>query len=224
MSLADAIEALRKAAPLVPLVPSPKNQREPLEAAPIKAVPLVPWVPSEKTKSYGEAEEAEGQRDGGQRAKGQNGEVSNSSIQGNPGNHNKPLTEEELAALITREARRVGLAPADLWAFLSVEDLEAIGTGAPDEIAALRAFAESRSRTGERTKAGHDWPFPGKAESGTDYRPVCCGDCAHFERDRIGDGHGIGTCKAGMPARGLPRYPGALRVCRGFVDRQEGEQ
>lgn len=37
--------------PAVPPVPSPKNQREPLEAANYAAVPLVPPVPPEKTKT-----------------------------------------------------------------------------------------------------------------------------------------------------------------------------
>jgi hypothetical protein len=160
MSLAGAIEALRKAIP-VPPVPPVENLVEPPEAAPAGAVPPVPPVPPEKTKSYGETAETGDQEGNGQGVKGQNGEVSNSSIQWNPWNQGKPLTEQELVSLITREAQRVKLLPADLWAFLSREDIELIRQGHPADIAALRAFAESRSRTGDRMTGGHDWPFPG---------------------------------------------------------------
>lgn len=43
----------------VPPVPSPKNEREPLEAAPDKAVPSVPPVPSEKTAAKVKSKDAE---------------------------------------------------------------------------------------------------------------------------------------------------------------------
>jgi hypothetical protein len=57
---------------------------------------------------------------------------------------------------------------------------------------------------------------------GTMQRPlqaVRCGDCAHFRPDTIGDGTGIGSCGAGVPARpGWPaRYPAAERHCREFA-------
>lgn len=73
----------------------------------------------------------------------------------------KPLTDEELANLITREAHRAGLLPADLWRFLAEDDIGAIRTGEPGEIAALRAFAASRGHTMDKTEGGHALPFPG---------------------------------------------------------------
>jgi hypothetical protein len=55
---------------------------------------------------------------------------------------------------------------------------------------------------------------------GTMQRPlqaVRCGDCAHFRPDTIGDGTGIGSCLAGVPLHGLPRYPKAERHCPAFL-------
>lgn len=46
--------------------------------------------------------------------------------------------------------------------------------------------------------------------------PVACGDCRHFEPDTIGDGSGIGSCGAGAPLSGPPRYPRVERYCRRF--------
>lgn len=46
----------------------------------------------------------------------------------------------------------------------------------------------------------------------TDTGRVCCGDCGHFERDRIGDGSGIGACAV------LDRPPGGLLYPR--IDRR----
>lgn len=154
------------------------------------------------------------------RGKSENGELLDSGFSRNGCSSYPPLTEHELVALITRTAKRFKLCPADLWAFLSLEDLDALRSGDPQELQALGAFAESVSRTGERIMGGHNLPFPGEAETpGTHHGPVCCGNCGRFERDAIGDGHGIGRCLAGVPPRpGFPaRYPRAERYCRGFV-------
>jgi hypothetical protein len=43
----------------------------------------------------------------------------------------------------------------------------------------------------------------------TDTGRVCCGDCGHFQRDRIGDGSGIGRCAV------LDNPPGGLLWPRG---------
>jgi hypothetical protein len=43
---------------------------------------------------------------------------------------------------------------------------------------------------------------------------VCCGDCGHFERDRIGDGTGIGNCPTVNPPDLL--WPGTERHCLRF--------
>jgi hypothetical protein len=211
MSLAGAIEALRRA---VPPVPSAATPAEPPEAAPDGRVPPVPSVPPENEQAHHEAAEPDTRENPAQGQRNQNGEVLNSSVLRNPWN---PLSEQELAAFVTRAAHRYKLEPADLWAFLSPEDIEALQTGDPEELRALAAFAYSRSLTGERTRGGHDRPFPGVAEGAGSFKPVCCGDCAHFERDRIGDGHGIGRCKAGMRPGGGALYPGTLRTCRGFA-------
>jgi hypothetical protein len=216
MSLSGAIQALRNA---VPSVPSAQNPREPREAAPAVAVPWVPPVPSEKSQSQNEKAEAEGRDgrdDGGPRAKSQNGEVSNSSISGNLGNLVKPLTDPELAEVFIQVANRFKLSPADLWAFLSLEDIEALRTGSPEEHRALWAFAASRSRTGDRMTGGHERPFPGANETPRGFVPVCCGDCTHFQPDRVGDGHGIGRCKKGIEPPGGPMYPKVTRSCRRF--------
>ncbi len=224
MSLSEAIQALRKAVP-VPWVPSTQNQREPLEALPAVAVPLVPPVPSEKTKSQARKEnpEADGRAGCGLGAKSQNGEVSNSFIQGNLGNLDKPMTDQALAELVTQAAGRFKLSSDDLWAFLSLEDIEAMRTGSPEEIAALWAFAESRGRTGDRTGGGHDLPFPGAGEPSEGSRRVCCGDCGHFLPDRIGDGFGMGRCGRGIEPGGGLMYPGVERYCRDFVPRRCAE-
>lgn len=221
MSLSGAIQTLRD---LVPSVPSAQNPREPREALPAAAVPSVPWVPSEKIKSQNEKANTEGRYgwdDGGPGAKSQNGEVSNSSIPGNPGNLVKPLTDPELAELLTRVANRFKLSPAELWTFLSLEDIEALRTGNPDEHRALWAFAASRSRTGDRMTGGHDRPFPGTTQAPGGFTPVCCGDCAHFQPDRIGDGTGIGRCGKGIEPHGGPMYPKVTRSCRRFRDAVE---
>jgi hypothetical protein len=124
-----------------------------------------------------------------------------------------------LAEAIAQAARQFGLAPADLWAFLSAEDLDALRDGRPEDCRALLAFAESRSRTGERTLGGHNLPFPGAVEVPSGAKQVCCGDCAAFLPDRIGDGSGIGDCANGIEVRGWPRYPRIERFCRGFAER-----
>ncbi|MGZ8216144.1 hypothetical protein [Methylomagnum sp.] len=208
MSLAEAITALRdwvpsasptesaSSAPVGSVVPSPENPTEPLEAAPHKGVPPVPLVPSEK------------------RMIGRNSQHPPES-----------LSDTALAELVTQAARRFKLLPADLWAFLSLEDLDALRTGDPQELNALGAFAESVSRTGERIMGGHNLPFPGEPEpAGAHHGPVCCGDCGHFQRDTIGDGHGIGRCAAGVPPRpGVPaKYPKAERYCRVFCAKEAG--
>lgn len=206
MSLSAAIQALRKAVP-VPSVPSPENRREPPEALPDKAVPSVPSVPSEKSRIQPRDETAQAGS-----AEGWHPNAPGPTVPA------KPLTLEALAALIAKAARRYGLAPADLWAFLSVEDIEAIRTGSPEEIAALSAFAESRSLTGDTTPGGHDLPFPGAgggpSEGG---RLVRCGDCGHFQPDRVGDGSGIGRCGKGIDPGGGLMYPQVARTCRGFA-------
>ncbi|SMF96564.1 hypothetical protein SAMN02949497_4394 [Methylomagnum ishizawai] len=172
----------------VPWVPSAENRREPPEALPAVAVPWVPPVPSEK-----------------------------SGIQ--PRNENaQPLTVEALAALVAKAARHHGLDPADLWAFLSLDDIAALQAGAPDLPGALWAFAESRSLTGDRTGGGHDAPFPGTGtvEPTGGLQPVRCGDCAAFQPDTIGDGTGIGRCGRGIEPGGGPLFPRVERYCRGF--------
>lgn len=186
------------------------------------AVPQVLPVPSQKTIINSNALEPQGRTEGGQRVKSQNGEVLNSSISENQENNSHPSVSAELVALITREAHRVKLLPADLWAFLSVDDIEALQTGSREEGAALRAFAESVSRTGDRTNGGHDWPFPGLPEPSEGFKLVCCGDRASFEPDTIGDGRGIGRCRKNLTPRGGAKYPGTMRVCRGFAARREG--
>lgn len=46
------------------------------------------------------------------------------------------------------------------------------------------------------------------------YGRVRCGTCAHFERDRLGDGSGIGRCREDAWRRGQPAlYPDAPRQC-----------
>jgi hypothetical protein len=212
MSLAGAIESLRNA------VPSPENRTEPREAAPCKAVPSVPAVPSEKSKTS-ENEEYPVKVEAGSGLKSKNGEVSNFSFLRNLRNPPDPLSDSAFTALIAKVAHDAKLSPTDLWAFLSLEDIEFLRTGDPNELRALWAFAASRGRTGNRTKGGHDLPFPGEAEApGTD-GIICCGDCAHFQPDRIGDGHGIGRCRQGIEPRGGVMYPGVERVCRGFSGR-----
>jgi hypothetical protein len=130
----------------------------------------------------------------------------------------RPLSESALAELITRVAIPHGLDPLDLWHFLSAEDIEAIQTGNPDEHRALWAFAESRSRTGDRMTGGHDLPFPGTNEAPTGSTLVCCGDCAHFQPDRIGNGTGIGSCKKGIEPHSGLMYPKVTRFCRSFQE------
>jgi hypothetical protein len=51
-----------------------------------------------------------------------------------------------------------------------------------------------------------------------DTEQVTCGDCEHFQPDKIGDGSGIGSCQAGAwtPGRGLCLYPNAKRFCNDF--------
>jgi hypothetical protein len=46
---------------------------------------------------------------------------------------------------------------------------------------------------------------------------VCCGDCAHFERDRIGDGSGIGKCAVLADPPGGLLYPRIERRCGKFA-------
>lgn len=219
MSLAGAIEALRKA---VPLVPPEANGTEPREAAPTGAVPPVPGVPSEASRGS-EQPESEADRESAPDLENENGEVSDSSLSRNLRNSSEPLSDLALAELVSRVARRFGLAPADLWAFLSLEDLEALRMGWPEEFRALQAFAESRSLTGERTTGGHGLPFPGAVEALAGIKPVRCGDCAHFQPDTVGDGSGIGDCGKGVEARGWPRYPGVERYCRGFASAREAD-
>lgn len=74
----------------------------------------------------------------------------------------RPLSEPQLASLITKTAIATGLAPLDLWRFLSADDIAALASGDPVEHRALRAFADSCHRTGDRTPGGHSLPFPGK--------------------------------------------------------------
>jgi hypothetical protein len=215
MSLAGAIEALRKA---VPLVPPAENRTEPMEAAPVGAVPPVPGVPSEKSR--GEKPVLEASWENTPDLENENGEVSDSSLSRNRRNATGPLSDAPLAELFTRAARRFNLVPADLWAFLSLGDIEAIRTGRPDELRALWAFAESRSLTGERITGGHDLPFPGAIDEPAGLQRVACGDCAHFRPDTVGDGSGIGDCGKGIEARGWPRYPRIERYCREYVERR----
>lgn len=47
---------------------------------------------------------------------------------------------------------------------------------------------------------------------------VRCADCAHFERDRIGDGNGVGSCKANAWRRGQRAlWPTVTRHCDDWV-------
>lgn len=49
---------------------------------------------------------------------------------------------------------------------------------------------------------------------------VMCKNCCHFTRDRIGFGDGIGNCGIKCDERrihgGIPTYPYAQRMCKGF--------
>jgi hypothetical protein len=218
VSLRSAIEARRS---LVAPVAPPKKPVLPLQAAPIKAVaPVAPVAPEKSKSSEVEKVGNENKRLAGTGLglESRNGELPNSEIWGYQCYQNKPITEQELTKEITRVARHFGLLPAVLWDFLSLEDLEAIQEGTPENIRALWTFAESRSLTGDTTPGGHDLPFPGTIEGGG-FKPVCCGDCAHFQPDTIGDGNGIGRCDQGIEPRGGAMYPRVERVCRGHVAR-----
>lgn len=63
--------------------------------------------------------------------KSENGELMEHEFSRNERSSDLPLSEPELVALITRTARRFELCPADLWAWLSVDDLDALRSGDP---------------------------------------------------------------------------------------------
>jgi len=200
----------------VPSVPSLEKPVEPLQATSDAEVPSVPPVPSEKSKSQGNTR-SEAPREGGTDEKVKMRTYPIPYFGWNQWNLTIPLTDTELAALITATAHPVGLSPADVWAFLSLEDLQTLRLAIPEEIEALRAFVESRARTGDRTRAGHDLPFPAGESASNSWNPVCCGDCLHFQPDRIGDGSGIGDCKAGIQPSGGLMYPRVERLCQAFA-------
>lgn len=51
---------------------------------------------------------------------------------------------------------------------------------------------------------------------------VRCGDCARFAPDRIGNGSGIGSCRADAWRLGQPAlWPQALRQCHAWKKRHD---
>jgi hypothetical protein len=218
MSLEGAIQAARRRAVTSVTAPGIQTYQEnPLpinEITPATAVtPQNAEIHSKSGRGLADSREA-----GGQGTEVQNGEVLDFEFQRNPRNQ-EPLSEPELAGLFTRAAQGTRLSPALLWAFLCVDDIEAIRAGSPGMIEALRAFAESRSENGDTTEGGHSLPFPGTARPADGKRKVRCGDCAHFQPDAIGDGAGIGRCGHGLEPGGGLLYPGAERRCQRFEER-----
>ena len=144
-----------------------------------------------------------------------------------PGNDAfRPLDDFRLLDLIFDAARENGVESMAVWAWLSADDITALRSGDPTEAATFHAAVSSACAGGHlAADGGHSLPFPMqppalKGETGDPKdlaaKPVRCGDCRHFERDRIGDGHGIGECRVRTDPPGPALYPKVERHCRHF--------
>jgi hypothetical protein len=151
-----------------------------------------------------------------------------------------PLTEHELAHLIVQTAAANGLDPMALWTWLDLDSIEALRSGSPTDIRAFRVMVSLPTWDPTPPPESHGLPFPGGVsrevpghpepergatgsaggERGT-AGPVCCGDCQHFERDRVGFGQGVGRCGLGHRPPGPALYPKAARHCSRFEARGE---
>lgn len=75
-------------------------------------------------------------------------------------------------------------------------------THAGGERLVVKEFPEPVRATRRRAEAPH---------------PVTCGACQAFVPDAIGDGQGIGSCRANQPDKGVLRYPMSERYCKRFI-------
>lgn len=68
--------------------------------------------------------------------------------------------EIEAARLtVTRAAIRANLKPAEVWGWLSSDDLEWIGQGGDEALEALRAYCEYWKQYGSQTTGNHEIPY-----------------------------------------------------------------
>jgi hypothetical protein len=117
----------------------------------------------------------------------------------------EPLTDDQLAELITATAKVNGLDPLILWRWCDELTIKALRSGDPVELRAFQACAEWAVRCGTlRPDGGHDlpWSLPRNADSVTRYEnpdPVRCGDCRHAETT---DHPALIRCGAGVQAPG----------------------
>lgn len=87
-----------------------------------------------------------------------------------PRNDFHPLTDAELACLVTETAKDHGLVPVAVWRWLGPEDIEALRSGDPDEAQAFRAAVVSACAGGRLVAdGGHSLPFPGDPEDIREY-------------------------------------------------------
>jgi len=131
----------------------------------------------------------------------------------------KPLSDEEVSQLLDRAITGLSLSRSQLCAELSDDDMAGIRCG-DIQFETIRAYAEIWAKQ-EPTDITHDI----RADTERKIVPseqVTCARCAHFHRDKTGDGSGIGSCavKAWKPGRGPCLYPRAKRFCDEFKQRE----
>ena len=83
------------------------------------------------------------------------------------------------AEIISRVAGEFRLDPADVWGWLSLDDIKAIATVDPAELASLRAHCRPWKAQGSTTTGDHALPWPLGLLPPGEPMPVRCADCQH---------------------------------------------
>ncbi len=124
----------------------------------------------------------------------------------------KPLPDEEVSQLLDRAVTGLNFSRSQLCAELSDDDMAGIRAG-EIRLETVRGYAEVVD-----LEPLIEYDEPEEPDILQDIDPVTCGDCEHFQPDKIGDSTGIGSCRvnAWKPGRGMALYPNAKRFCNDF--------
>jgi hypothetical protein len=119
-----------------------------------------------------------------------------------------PLTDHELARLIVQTATAHSLDPMALWTWLDLDSIEALRSGSPTDIRALRAMVSLPTWYPTPPPEPHGLPFPGgnhrqsvvgEALSSLFERPPRCADCRHAQ---VADHPALVRCSRNVHAPG----------------------
>lgn len=123
-----------------------------------------------------------------------------------------------LASLLSEACQGVsGIDTAIFRSLLSAEDVQTI-LGGHIPALTLNAYAKSFA---EGIQCGRIRVLAIPKTGSVTTAAVQCAGCQHFDRDRIGDGSGIGECGVGGEGTGPKQtalFPGAWRQCKDFLN------